>query len=134
MAPELESDLQDTVDWGRRCFVSFNAGKNQLVSFGAIDVKMDGFVLEEKISFKMPRLTFSCRLDWALTLSLLLKLPARKMVYFGRCLPELAQRIPLPYSRGRSTRCSDRFHFTVTIPRCYKVSFVVQIDSGILCL
>ena len=39
---------------------------------GAIDVKMDGFVLEEKLSFKMLGLTFS----WigGLTLSLLLKL------------------------------------------------------------
>ena len=30
----------------------------------AIDVKMDGFVLEEKSSFKMLGLTFSCKLDW----------------------------------------------------------------------
>ena len=41
--------------------------------------------------------------------------------YFGRCSSELAQLVPLPYSRGRSTRYSDRFHdFSVTIPRCYK--------------
>ena len=39
--------------------------------------------------------------------------------YFGRCLSELAQVIPLPYSRGSSTRYSDRLHdFPVTIPRC----------------
>ena len=43
---ELESDLRDTVDWGK------NAGKPQLVSFdrsnnnGSIDVKMDGSILE----------------------------------------------------------------------------------------
>ena len=38
--------------------------------------------------------------------------------YFGRCSSELAQLVPLPYSRGRSTRCSDRLHdFSVTIPR-----------------
>ena len=52
LASELESDLRDTVDWGRKWLVDFNAGKTQLVSFdrskdtGAIDVKMD--VLEEK--------------------------------------------------------------------------------------
>ena len=41
--------------------------------------------------------------------------------YFGRCSSELAQLVPLPYSRGRSTRYSDRLHdFSVTIPRCYK--------------
>ena len=50
-AAELESDLQDTVNWGRKWLVDFNAGKTQLASFdqsnntGAIDVKMDGWVL-----------------------------------------------------------------------------------------
>ena len=44
----------DTVDWGKKWLVDFNAGKTQLVSFdwsnnnGAIDVKMDGSVLEVK--------------------------------------------------------------------------------------
>ena len=84
------------MDFGRKWLVGFNAGKSQLVLFeqcndtGAVDVKMDGPVLEEKSSLKMPRLPFSCRLDWALTLSLMLKLLPRKMVYFGRCLSELA--------------------------------------------
>ena len=41
--------------------------------------------------------------------------------YSGRCSSELAELVPLPYSRGRSTRYSDRLHdFSVTIPRCYK--------------
>ena len=70
LASELESDLQDTVDWGRKWLVDFNAGKTQLVSFdwskntGAIDVKMDGSVLQEKTSFKILGLTFSSKLDW----------------------------------------------------------------------
>ena len=85
LASELESDLQDTVDWGRKWLVDFNAGKTQLVSLdrskntGAIDVKMDVSVLEEKSFFKMLGLTFSSKLDWGLTLSLLLKLPPRKL-------------------------------------------------------
>ena len=54
MAAELKSDLQDTLDWGRKWLVDFNAGKTQLVSFdrsnnnGAIDVKMNVSALEEK--------------------------------------------------------------------------------------
>ena len=41
--------------------------------------------------------------------------------YFGRCSSELAQLVPLTFSRGRSTRYFDRLHnFSVTIPRCYK--------------
>ena len=57
LVSELESDLQHNVDWGRKCLVDFKAGKIQLVSYdrpkntGAIDVKMDGSVLEEKSSF-----------------------------------------------------------------------------------
>ena len=70
LASELESDLRDTVEWGRKWLVDFNAGKTQLVSFdrskntGAIDVKMGGSSLEEKTSFKMLGLTFSSKLDW----------------------------------------------------------------------
>ena len=45
--------------------------------------------------------------------------------YFSRCSSELAQLVPLPFSRGRSTRCSDRLHdFSVTILRCYKDVYV----------
>ena len=59
MASELQSDLQD-----------FNAGKTQPVSFDrsdnseAIDVKMNGSVLDEKSSFNMLGLTFSYKLNW----------------------------------------------------------------------
>ena len=67
---ELESDLRDTVDWGKKWVVDFNAGKTQLVLFdqsnnnGSIDVNIDGSVLEEKPSFKMLGLNFSSKLDW----------------------------------------------------------------------
>ena len=70
LASELESDLRDTVDWGRKWLVDFNAGKTQLVLFdrskntGGIDVKMKGSVLEEKSCFKMLGLTFSSKLVW----------------------------------------------------------------------
>ena len=69
LASELESE-RDTVDWGRKWLVYFNAGKTQLVSFdqsnntGAIDVKMDWSVFEKKSSFNLLGLTFSCKLDW----------------------------------------------------------------------
>ena len=45
--------------------------------------------------------------------------------YFGRCSSKLAQLVPLPFSRGRSTSYSDRLHdFCVTIPRCYRDIYV----------
>ena len=212
LASELESDLRDTVNWGRKWLVDFNAGKTQLVSSdrskntGAIDVKMDGSALEEKTSFKMLGLTFSSKLDWGPYIVSIAKTASKKIgalirsmkflspevapylykstirpcmqycchvwagapscylelldklqkricrtvgpslaasleplahrrnvaslslfyrYYFGRCSSELAQLVPLPYSRGRSTRYSDRLHdFSVTIPRCYKDVYV----------
>ena len=53
LSSELESDLQDTVDWGKKWLVNFNVGKTQVVSFdwsnstGSIDMKIDGPVLED---------------------------------------------------------------------------------------
>ena len=69
LASELEYDLLDTVNWGRKLRGDFSAGKTQLVSVdrsnnsGAIDVKMNGYVLEGKSSFKMLGLPSSCKLD-----------------------------------------------------------------------
>ena len=85
LASDLESDLRDTVDWGKKWLVDFNAGKIQLVSFdqsnnnGSIDVKMDGTVLEEKSSFKMLGLTFSSRLDWGSYIISIAKTASRKL-------------------------------------------------------
>ena len=58
--------------------------------------------------------------------------------YFGRSSSELAQLVPV-FFRGRSTLYSDRLHdLFVTIPRCWMsmstVSFLAQLDSGILCV
>ena len=53
LGSELESDLRDTVDWGKKWLVDFSAGKTQLDSFdwsnnnGSIDVEVDGSVLDE---------------------------------------------------------------------------------------
>ena len=51
LASQLESDLRENVDWGRKWLVDFSTGKTQLVLFDwsnntvAIDVKMVGSVL-----------------------------------------------------------------------------------------
>ena len=69
-ASELESNLRGTVDWGKKCLIDFNAGKTHQVLFdrsndnGFIEVKKDGYVLEEKSSVKMLGLNFSSELDW----------------------------------------------------------------------
>ena len=93
LASELESDLRDTINWDRKWLFDFNAGKIQLVSFncsnntGAIDVKVDGSVLEENPSWVCSwekSIFLRCwgclsPLSWNGTLSLPLKLPPRKL-------------------------------------------------------
>ena len=70
LASELGSELQDTVDWGRKWLVDFSGGKTQLISFdqsnisSAIDAKMEEPVPEEKSSFKLLGLSFSFKLNW----------------------------------------------------------------------
>ena len=65
------NQMCETLEWGRKWLIDFDAGKTQLVLFdwsnntGAVDVKIDGSVLEEKSSLKMLGLTFSSKLDWA---------------------------------------------------------------------
>ena len=125
LASELESDLRDTVDWGRKSLVDFNAGKTQLVSFdrskntGAIDVKMDGSVLEEKTSFKMLGLTFSSKLDvhlnWPNWFHFLI-LEGHLLFILIDCMIFLS-----PFLDVARMSMST-------------VSFLAQLDSGILCL
>ena len=101
LASELESDLRDTVDWGKKWLVDFNAGKIQLVSFdrsnntGIIDVKMDGSVLEEKSSFKMLGLVFSSKLDWGSYIISIAKTASKKIGALIRSMkflsPEVAR-------------------------------------------
>ena len=59
--------------------------------------------------------------------------------YFGRCSSKLAQLVPLAFSRGRSIILIDCIIFLspfldVTRMSISKVSFLAQLDSGILCL
>ena len=45
--------------------------------------------------------------------------------YFRRCSSELTELVSLPFSRGSSTRYSDRLlGFSVAAPRCYKEVYV----------
>ena len=106
MTSELESDLRDTVDWGKKLLVDFNPGKTHLVSFdrsnknGSIDVKMDGSVLEEKSYFKMLGLTFSSKLDWGSYIISIAKTASKKIAALISSLkflsPEAAQYLYKP--------------------------------------
>ena len=83
MASDFESDLRDTV--GARSGLLISTRKTQLVlldrsnNTGTIDAKMDGYVLAEKSSFRMLGFSFSSKLDWGSYISLLLKVPPKKL-------------------------------------------------------
>ena len=101
MASELESDLRDTVDLGKKWLVDFNAGKTELVSFdrsnnnGSIDVKMGGSILEEKPSFNMMGLTFSCKLDWGFYITFIAKTASKKIGALIRSMKFLSPEVSL---------------------------------------
>ena len=85
LASEVESDLQDTVDWDKKWLVAFSIGKTHLVLFdcsdnnGGSDVKVDVLFLRKNHLLRVWG-SFSL-LHWigAVTLSLLLKLTRRKL-------------------------------------------------------
>ena len=219
---ELESDLGDSTSWARKWLVDSNAGKTRLILFdrsnntGAIDVKMEGSVLDKKPCLKILGLTFSSKLDWSsciisiaetvskkirawfvlwsffplrllciyiklaydghawntIVMSWLVLLVATTNCYiswsigyagllvlhllhlsnpcekcrnvgnaasvslsyrcnFGRSSSEVAQLVPLPHSRGRSTRYSGYLDSRISMST---VSFLAQLDFGIVCL
>ena len=126
LASELESDLRNTVDWGRKWFVDFNAGKTQLVLFdrskntGAIDVKMDGSVLEEKTSFKMLGLTFSSKLDLGSYIVSIAKTASKKIGTLIRSMKFLSPEVALYLYKSTIRPCMEYCcHVWAGAPSCY---------------
>ena len=126
LASELEFDLRDTVDWGRKFLVDFNAGKTQMVSFdrsnntGSIDVKMDGSVLEEKSSFKMLGLTFSSKLNWDCYIISIAKTASKKIGALIRSMMFLSPEVALcPYESTIRPCMEYCCHVWAGAPSCY---------------
>ena len=126
LASELESDLRDTVDWGRKWLVDFNAGKTQLVSFdwskntGAINVKMDGSILEEKTSFKMLGLSFSSKLDWGSYIVSIAKTASKNIGALIRSMKFLSPEVALYLCRSTLQPCMEYCcHVWAGAPSCY---------------
>ena len=135
LASELESDLRDTVDWGKKWLVDFNAGKTQLVSFdrsnnnGSIDVKMGGSILEEKSSFEMLGLTFSSKLDWGSCIISIAKTASKKIGALIRSMKFLSPEVALYLYKSTIRPCmATRYSDMAT------GSFLAQLNFGILCL
>ena len=122
---ELESDLQDTVNWGKKYLTDLNAGKTQLVSFdrsnnnGSIDVKIDGSVLKEKLSFKMLGLTFSSKLDWGSYIISIAKTASKKIGPLIRSMKFLCPEVALCLYKSTIRPCMEYcYHVWAGAPSC----------------
>ena len=126
LASEFEFDLRGTVDWDGKWLVDFNAGKTQLVSFdqskntGAIDMKMDGSLLEEKTSFKMLGLTFSSELDWGSYIVSVAKTACRKIGALIRSMKFISPEVALYLYKSTIQPCMEYCcHVWAGAPSCY---------------
>ena len=126
MASELESDLQDTVEWGRKWLVDLIARKTQLVLFdrsknnGSIDLKMDGSVLEEKSTFKMLGLTFSFKLDWGSYSISIAKTASKKIGALIHSMKFLSPEVALYLYKSTIRPCMEYCcHVWAGAPSCY---------------
>ena len=126
LASELESDLWDTVDKGRKWLADFNAGKTKLVSLdwfnnnGSIGVKMNGSVLEEKSSFKMLGLTFTSKLDWGSYIISIAKTATKKIKALIHSMKFLSPEVTLYLSKSTIWPCMEKCCCVCTgAPSCY---------------
>ena len=120
--------IYETLDWGKKWFVDFNAGKTQLVSFdhsnsnGSADVKMDGSVLEEKSSFNMLGLTFSSKSDWGSYIISIAKSASKKSRALIHSLRFLSPEVALYLYKSTICSCMEYCcHVRAGPPSCYLV-------------
>ena len=100
--------------------------KTQLVSFdrsnntGAMDVKMDGSVLEEKSSFKMLGLTLSSKLDWGSYIISIAKTTSKKIGALIRSKKFLSPEVALSLFKSTIRPCMEYCcHVWAGAPSCY---------------
>ena len=101
------------MDWGSKWIVYFKAGKIQLVLFdwsnkaGAIDVKMDGSALEEKLSFKILGSTFSSKLDWSSYIIFIAKTASNKIGALIGSIKFLSPEVALYFYKSTIQSCME---------------------------
>ena len=113
LASELESDLRDTLDWGKKWLVDFSAGKTQLVLLdrsnnnGSIDKILGGSILEEKSYFKMLVLTFSSKLDWGSYIISIAKTASKKIGALIRSMKFFSPEVALYLYKSTIRPCME---------------------------
>ena len=125
------------MDWGKKWLVDFNTGKTQLVSFdrsnntGAIDVKMEGPVLEEKPSFKMLVLTFYSKLGWGSYTISIAKTASKKIGALIRSMMFLSPEVALYLYKSTICQCMECCcQAWAAAPNCY-LEFLEKLQKRI---
>ena len=87
---------------------------------GAIDVKIDGSVLEEKSYFKMVGLTFSSKLDWGSYIIAIGKTNSKKLGALIHSMKFLSPEVPLYLCKSSIWPCMEYCcHVWTGVPSCY---------------
>ena len=112
--------------WCKKWLVDFNATKTLLVSFewsnnnGSIDVKMDGFVLQEKPPFNMLGLTFSYKFDWGSYTISIVKTASKKIGVLIRSMKFLSPEVALYLYKSTICPCMEYCcQVWASAPSCY---------------
>ena len=116
----------ETLYWGKKWLVDFNAGNTQLVLFdrsnntGSTDMKIDRSVLEEKSSFRMMGLTFSSKLDWGSCIISIAKTASKKIGVLIRSMKFLSPEVALHLYKSTIRPCMKYCcHVWAGAPSCY---------------
>ena len=112
--------------WGKKWLVDLSAWETQLVLFdqsnnnGSIDVKMDGFGLEEKSAFKMLGLTCSSKLDKGSYIISIAKTVSKKSGALICSLRFLSPEVALYLYKSTICPCMEYCcHVWAGVPSCY---------------
>ena len=114
------------MDWGRKWLFDFNTAKAQLVLFGqsnnigAIDVKMDGSLPEEKYFCKMLGLTCSSKLDWGSYIVSIAKTAPKKIEDLILSMKFLSPEVALYFCKSTIWVCMECCcHMWACASSCY---------------
>ena len=140
MVSKLESGPRDTVEWGRKWLVDVILKKVILIRLsgafdtetsgfatGAIDVKVDGCVLEKKSFFKVLGLYFCSKLDWGFCIISVDKIAFKKIGGVIRSMKFLAPEVAFYLYKSTIRPCMEHcFHVRAGAPNCYSEMFDKQ--------
>ena len=113
---------QEKACWFQRWknLASFVRSFDRSNNTGAIDVKIDGFVLEEKPSFKMLGLTFSSKLDWGSYIISIAKSASKKIGALVHSMKFLSLEVALYLYKSTKRPCIEYCcQVWADAPSCY---------------